>query len=588
MINRTQEEITAHWPTNDTPLVSIRCTTFNQEEFIAQCLEGFLIQQTDFPFEICVHDDASSDHTADIIRKYEFKYPKIIKALYETENQWSKNDGSFTRIVTSMLTGKYIAMCEGDDYWTDPKKLQRQVEFLEKHSEYSLSAENGYTLFTKNGVVKPFSNDPECELSFDELLIKRRFPTASVLYPRKYLIEYQKLDVPAFDSSLWAFLSTKGKVHFDPVISSVYRRGPGITENNKIRWAYSSEELNNEVEKYYKPNATVRKARKRTLFFDFKAGWKAAKEQGKKKDARKLLFKMIFKTPSFFMKDFIKCKGSYYKKKLATKFWNIYYTVAPARNLNKVNDRKVPIIISLTSYPARFKTLHLVIKSLLNQDMQPNKVVLYLDKTVTLNELPTNVLKLQKKGLVIRNICEDIKPHKKYFYAMQEYPDAAIITVDDDVIYTKDTVSSLYKSYLKNPNSVSARRVHQISRGLNGESMPYNTWDEEVKTLKTGDKNAFSVGVGGVLYPPKIFDFSKPYLQSATIIQQCLKADDIWLAFIERANNISVCYVPNKHPHPYEILDSTLKKTALRNQNVFESQNDLYIKNCRNYFRFDL
>jgi hypothetical protein len=230
----------------------------------------------------------------------------------------------------------------------------------------------------------------------------------------------------------------------------------------------------------------------------------------------------------------------------------------------------------------------LVIKSLLNQDLQPDKVVLYLDKTVSLENVPSKVLKLQKKGLVIRNICEDIKPHKKYFYAMQEYPDAAIITVDDDVIYAKDTVSSLYSSFLKNPEAVSARRVHQISRGLNGESMPYNTWTQEVTHLKKGDKDLISVGIGGVLYPPKIFDFSKPYFQLETIIEQCLKADDIWLAFIERVNNIPICPVPNKLPHPYKITDPVLKETALRNQNVFENQNDIYIQKCRDYFGIDL
>lgn len=96
------------------------------------------MQKTNFRFEAVVHDDASTDGTADIIREYAEKYPDIIKPIYETENQYSKKDGSLGRIMDAACTGKYIAMCEGDDYWTDPLKLQKQVDFLETHLECSM------------------------------------------------------------------------------------------------------------------------------------------------------------------------------------------------------------------------------------------------------------------------------------------------------------------------------------------------------------------------------------------------------------------------------------------------------------------
>lgn len=138
MLNKTQEEITAKWKSKDTdhPLVSIKCLAFNQERYIAQTLDGFLMQETDFPFTICIHDDASTDGTADIIREYEKKYPLIFRALCQTENQWSKHDGSLTRAANSLLNGKYIAECEGDDYWTAPNKLQMQADFLEANPDY--------------------------------------------------------------------------------------------------------------------------------------------------------------------------------------------------------------------------------------------------------------------------------------------------------------------------------------------------------------------------------------------------------------------------------------------------------------------
>ena len=116
-------------------LVSIKCLAYNHEPYIRQCLDGFVMQQTNFKFEAIVHDDASTDGTANIIREYAEKYPDIIKPIYETENQYSKHDGSLNRILAEKLTGKYIALCEGDDYWTDPNKLQKQVEYLESHEE---------------------------------------------------------------------------------------------------------------------------------------------------------------------------------------------------------------------------------------------------------------------------------------------------------------------------------------------------------------------------------------------------------------------------------------------------------------------
>ncbi len=121
------------------PLVSICCITYNHENYIRDAIEGFLMQKTSFPIEIIIHDDASTDNTAQIIKEYEDKYPDLFCNIFQNENQWSKGGGSiFARFVYPQARGKYIALCEGDDYWTDPLKLQKQVDFLEENSEYSL------------------------------------------------------------------------------------------------------------------------------------------------------------------------------------------------------------------------------------------------------------------------------------------------------------------------------------------------------------------------------------------------------------------------------------------------------------------
>jgi glycosyltransferase involved in cell wall biosynthesis len=121
------------------PLVSISCITYNHAPFIRECLDGFLMQQTNFPFEILIHDDASTDGTKEIIEEYTVRYPNLIFPIFQTENQYSKGvRGMMPKFNFPRARGKYIALCEGDDYWTDPLKLQKQVDYLEANPEYSI------------------------------------------------------------------------------------------------------------------------------------------------------------------------------------------------------------------------------------------------------------------------------------------------------------------------------------------------------------------------------------------------------------------------------------------------------------------
>lgn len=121
------------------PLVSICCITYNQEEYLRQSIEGFLMQETSFPYEIVIHEDASTDGTANIIREYEEKNPEIIKPIYQTENQYSKE--SMLPFITTLRAAKgdYVAICEGDDYWTDPLKLEKQIAEMKRNPDCAIS-----------------------------------------------------------------------------------------------------------------------------------------------------------------------------------------------------------------------------------------------------------------------------------------------------------------------------------------------------------------------------------------------------------------------------------------------------------------
>lgn len=227
------------------PLVAIHCMVYNHAPYLRDCFEGFVMQQTNFPFVAIVHDDASTDNSADIIREYETKYPHIFKPIYQIENQYSKPEVSVVRIINDAIqkTGaKYIAMCEGDDYWTDPLKLQRQVDFLETHSDYSMTTENATRLYLHTHKSEPFSKRPTGDIQMEELILTRQFATASVLYRRKSM--YLPHNIKIYDTLLWCLLAQNGKIHYQDVVSSVYRIGEGVTQKDKIAWAYHIFELN--------------------------------------------------------------------------------------------------------------------------------------------------------------------------------------------------------------------------------------------------------------------------------------------------------------------------------------------------------
>ena len=216
---------------NKHPLVAIKCLVFNHEPYLRDCLEGFVMQQTDFPFVAIVHDDASTDHSADIIREYAAKYPDIILPIYETENQYSKSDGSLGRIMNAAVdtTGaKYVALCEGDDYWTDPRKLQKQVDFLETHPDYSLCFHRVNVLSSQQGDKQLFSQLEERDYTAREIYEEWTIPTCSAVYVN-LLSAQNASSVPLVYGDIYLFLSLSkiGKLHCLNFTGATYRRHVG-------------------------------------------------------------------------------------------------------------------------------------------------------------------------------------------------------------------------------------------------------------------------------------------------------------------------------------------------------------------------
>lgn len=211
------------------PLVSVVSITYNHEPYIRDCLEGFLMQKTNFPVEIIIHDDASTDHTADIIREYYEKRPDLFHVILERENQYSQ--GKIIGIsLYEQAQGKYFAVCEGDDYWTDPLKLQKQFDFMESHPDCSLCFHNAFRFYQDTAKKVLFNSDLENRYySKEELASKWIIPTASLFLKAAITNDYIRIRkdnegiLVAGDIILYLSAAQKGDVYGMSDIMSVYR-----------------------------------------------------------------------------------------------------------------------------------------------------------------------------------------------------------------------------------------------------------------------------------------------------------------------------------------------------------------------------
>ena len=215
-------------------MVSILCTAYNHEKYIAECLESFVAQKTDFPFEVLVNDDASADNTAVIIQQYAEKYPDIIRPFYQEKNLYSqlKMPGLFAKVFYPAAKGKYIALCEGDDKWCDETKLQRQVDWLETHPDYTACVHNTILRFCDNEsddrVLIEEKGDRDVEFSTVIKGMSSAFHTSSILARREYIVDPPEFHIVAgsygfTDYAIGLWLTMKGRVRFIDRPMSMYR-----------------------------------------------------------------------------------------------------------------------------------------------------------------------------------------------------------------------------------------------------------------------------------------------------------------------------------------------------------------------------
>ncbi len=229
------------------------------------------------------------------------------------------------------------------------------------------------------------------------------------------------------------------------------------------------------------------------------------------------------------------------------------------------------IIVSLTTYGRRIHSVYMTIESIMEQTMKPNRIILWLDYSFEGKRLPESINKLRKRGLEVA-FCKDVRSYKKLLPALCKFPDDAIITVDDDVLYDVNMLENLIVPYLENPNAIYSNRVHKMIPDGNGKLLPYNNWEWCTKEHGVSDLYFFT-GVGGVLYPPHSLD--EEVKNEAVFMQICPAADDVWFKAMSLKKGTPVCRVETRHTNGEEyFVDDETQDMALCNQNVGLSLND--------------
>jgi glycosyltransferase involved in cell wall biosynthesis len=209
----------------DAPLVSVKMITYNHKKYISKAIEGVLMQRTDFRFELVIGDDCSTDGTTELISNYREKYPDLVRHIERKENLGAKRNA---QDLNSYLRGVYVALCEGDDYWTDQDKLQKQADFMRTHPEFAMCFHSAEVIREDNNETTLFKDLEEREYTPNEILSNWIIPTGSVFVVRDYYLKlYYHPDYLFTDIALFLTLAEYGKIWCMKKPMAIYHRHPG-------------------------------------------------------------------------------------------------------------------------------------------------------------------------------------------------------------------------------------------------------------------------------------------------------------------------------------------------------------------------
>jgi len=560
------------------PQVSVVIPVYNVEDYLRECLDSIL-NQTLHEIEVICVNDGSTDGSLAILEEYAAKDERITIVTQKNRGlSGARNTGA------KFARGEFLYFIDSDDFidaealeylyqeahdnqldilyfdgesFYQPEELRQQfpgVDCCYREKEYSevVSGEELYVRMSRDGRFRP--------------MVWLQFFSHAFYYDNK-LSFYEGIMHEDVQFSYITVLKAKRVSHRRKAFYHYRRRKGAITSNLfTFRHVYGKliclMTILDFMEKNRFKNETIQRMSNYLT-------WLAS--------AMKDTYNVLSESEKEKEKDL----SAEEKNTLAFYLQN-------HRNLADViqtaNGTYIPkIIVSLTTWPARINTVHIAIKSILEQTYKPDKVLLYLAKSQFPeldSGLPESLKKMRDQGLEIRWCDEDLKSHKKYYYAMRDYPEDIIITVDDDLIYESHMVEKLLKSYKSHPYAVSAMRTHLMKFDGVGNVLPYKEWVmEQRKVVGIPSMRLFATSGAGTLYPPHCM--SKELFNKEILAKLCLKADDIWLKIMQVMANTPVVLVTDKCWLKY-VPDT--QDVALYKSNGGQGQNDVQIQNVLNYY----
>ena len=290
-----------------------------------------------------------------------------------------------------------------------------------------------------------------------------------------------------------------------------------------------------------------------------------------------IFYRIYFKK---FNIQWIDVKYNHFCIKMINKLFPLFYGFSkPALSSQAVG--KSQCIVSLTTFPARIEKVWLTIESILRQKHKPDAIILWLYKGEFdgKSSLPQNLLNLQKRGLQIRFCEDDLMPHKKYFYTMQEFPNACVITVDDDMIYPSDLLGNLIEAHKKFPSVICCSVARKINNG-HAAMIPYNHWNDITETTNPG-YNLLAIGAGGTLFPAD--SLNKELFNVKVLKKLALGADDLWLKTMSLLNNTKIVCIAGAYTRfPVPVIQKNNQR--LMDGNIGQGQNDNVLNELLQYY----
>jgi len=600
----------------DSPKISVIVPVYNSRHYLRQCLNSILEQSLREIEVICVND-GSTDGSLDILEEYSKKDCRVI-----TLNQENMGAGAARNYGVSHARGEYVHFMDSDD-WLAPHAYEilyekvrgndvdvcifQRIKYnnetgattidrrcLQSADEISNFWEN--SIFFTHSPVVPWNKITRLslikdrQLKYDEIVCvnDRSFYFELMLFAKNVMVCHEELiyyRVNNNESLIGVTRSKNFDCHFIALESTMSRcsnldekRRAMVIDTamtdillfyNKSGKKYKKD-IHKQLHEYFKKLDL-------SCFGDTLPKYNWYREYKNIKDNEKMVLPP---------RDIRQIGGALLYRMRTELNKMLHKEWAPkVKEIGVTEEKRNPkVIVSLTSYPARINVVHITIESILSQAMKPDMVILWLAAEQFEggeDSLPHELRRLTKYGLTIR-WCDDLKPHKKYYYTMKEYSDDIVITVDDDVIYPKELVKKLYESYQKHPHAVSATRVHRIETDEDG-LLPYSNWTLNYRTMDEPSMALIATGVGGVLYPPHCLH--PELFNKEAIMETCLNADDLWLKTMGILNGTPT--VLANFEHKIKQIDGT-EETALWLDNKLSGGNDRQLSNILNKYNSEL